>query len=265
MKKKLVRDNEVLNMAEIEFEEYWEKARSKDVLLEIELTNTTLARIGSYNARPYSSSLDLYELPRTTQIKGLWRWWARVILNTVLWNKGYEADYLFLDNIIGNFLGSQENASLYKINVIVHPKNYLRIEYSLDSFLKKFKNIHFNKRGRNVIRKKLNEIDLVSKDGKIRIRIGELSKIPRIVDAFSRRLQLQERMTMQIAKCIQEHLKPIGVGVVCEARHLCMCMRGVQKVSSFTTTSAMEGRFKSDARTRQEFLHLIGMPEAKML
>ncbi len=96
-------------------------------------------------------------------------------------------------------------------------------------------------------------------------RVIGLSKIPRIVDVFSRRLQLQERMTMQIAKCIQEHLDPIGVGVVCEARHLCMCMRGVQKVGSFTTTSAMEGGFKKDARTRQEFLHLIGMPEAKML
>ena len=96
-------------------------------------------------------------------------------------------------------------------------------------------------------------------------RVVGLSKIPRIVDAFSRRLQLQERLTAQIAKCIQEHLDPIGVGVVCEARHLCMCMRGVQKIGSFTTTSAMEGRFKSDARTRQEFLHLISMPDAKLL
>jgi len=96
-------------------------------------------------------------------------------------------------------------------------------------------------------------------------RVVGLSKIPRIVDVFSRRLQLQERMTAQIAKCIQEHLQPAGVGVVCEGRHLCMCMRGVQKVGSFTTTSAMEGRFKSDARTRQEFLHLIGMPQSKLL
>ena len=94
-------------------------------------------------------------------------------------------------------------------------------------------------------------------------RVIGLSKIPRVVDAFSRRLQLQERMTAQIARCLMDHLNPLGVGVVCEAMHLCMAMRGVQKVSSFTTTSAMEGRFKSDARTRQEFLHLISMPEVR--
>ncbi|NLF39000.1 GTP cyclohydrolase I FolE [bacterium] len=94
-------------------------------------------------------------------------------------------------------------------------------------------------------------------------RVIGLSKIPRIVDVFSRRLQLQERMTMQIARCLHDYLKPMGVGVVCEATHLCMAMRGVQKVSSHTTTSAMEGRFKSDARTRQEFLHLIGMPDLR--
>ncbi len=94
-------------------------------------------------------------------------------------------------------------------------------------------------------------------------RVIGLSKIPRVVDAFSRRLQLQERMTAQIARCLMDHLKPTGVGVVCEAMHLCMAMRGVQKVSSFTTTSAMEGGFKSDARTRQEFLHLISMHEVR--
>jgi len=91
-------------------------------------------------------------------------------------------------------------------------------------------------------------------------RLIGLSKIPRIVDVFSRRLQLQERMTSQIAKCLMEQLEPMGVGVVCEGMHLCMAMRGVQQTSSLTTTSAMEGRFKSDARTRQEFLHLINMP-----
>jgi len=92
-------------------------------------------------------------------------------------------------------------------------------------------------------------------------RVIGLSKIPRIVDAYSRRLQLQERLTAQIAECLMQHLRPWGVGVVCEAMHLCMAMRGVQKVKSYTTTSAMEGGFKSDARTRQEFLHLISMPE----
>lgn len=87
-----------------------------------------------------------------------------------------------------------------------------------------------------------------------------LSKIPRIVDIYSRRLQLQERMTQQIAQCLMSNLNPLGVGVVCEATHLCMAMRGVQKVSTFTTTSAMEGTFKKDPRTRQEFLTLISTP-----
>lgn len=88
-------------------------------------------------------------------------------------------------------------------------------------------------------------------------KIIGLSKIPRIVDAFSRRLQVQERLTTQIAKSLDKILKPEGVGVVIEAQHLCMSMRGVEKQSSFATTSAMVGCFKNDARTRSEFLSLI--------
>ncbi|VAX30098.1 GTP cyclohydrolase I type 1 [hydrothermal vent metagenome] len=88
-------------------------------------------------------------------------------------------------------------------------------------------------------------------------KIIGLSKIPRIADAFSRRLQVQERLTNQIAECLDEILQPNGVGVVIEALHMCMSMRGVQKQSSYTTTSAMLGGFKSDARTRSEFLSLI--------
>jgi len=84
-----------------------------------------------------------------------------------------------------------------------------------------------------------------------------LSKIPRIVDAFSRRLQVQERLTYQIAECLEKILQPKGVAVVIEALHMCMSMRGVQKQSSYTTTSSMLGSFKSDARTRSEFLSLI--------
>ena len=87
--------------------------------------------------------------------------------------------------------------------------------------------------------------------------ITGLSKIARVVDAFARRLQVQERLTVQIRDCIQDTLKPVGVAVVIEALHLCMAMRGVQKQNSTTTTSAMHGIFKSDARTRSEFLHLI--------
>jgi GTP cyclohydrolase I len=88
-------------------------------------------------------------------------------------------------------------------------------------------------------------------------KIIGLSKIPRIADAFSRRLQVQERLTNQIAGCLETILQPNGVGVVIEALHMCMSMRGVQKQSSYTTTSAMLGSFKSDARTRSEFLSLI--------
>ena len=90
-------------------------------------------------------------------------------------------------------------------------------------------------------------------DGKI---VG-LSKIPRIVEAFSRRLQVQERMTQQIADTIKEYLHPQGVGVVTEAFHMCMMMRGVEKQNSSATASAMHGIFKTDARTRSEFLNLI--------
>lgn len=90
-------------------------------------------------------------------------------------------------------------------------------------------------------------------DGKI---VG-LSKIPRIVEVFARRLQVQERMTQQIADTIDKYLQPIGVAVVSEANHMCMMMRGVEKQNSSATSSAMHGVFKDDARTRSEFLNLI--------
>ncbi|MBI4429313.1 MAG: GTP cyclohydrolase I FolE [Ignavibacteriales bacterium] len=90
-------------------------------------------------------------------------------------------------------------------------------------------------------------------DGKI---LG-LSKLPRIVEMFSRRLQVQERLTQQIADTLFECLKPQGVGVVMEARHLCMIMRGVEKLNSVATTSAMLGTFRTDVKTRSEFLTLI--------
>jgi GTP cyclohydrolase I len=85
-----------------------------------------------------------------------------------------------------------------------------------------------------------------------------LSKIPRIVDVFARRFQIQERMTQQIAETIQELVQPRGVGVVCEARHFCMMMRGVEKQHSGTTTSAMLGAFRENRETRNELLSLIG-------
>jgi len=85
-----------------------------------------------------------------------------------------------------------------------------------------------------------------------------LSKIPRIVDVFARRLQIQERMTQQVAEMIQELLQPRGVGVICEARHFCMMMRGVEKQHSGAMTSAMLGAFRDNRETRNEFLSLVG-------
>jgi GTP cyclohydrolase I len=89
-----------------------------------------------------------------------------------------------------------------------------------------------------------------------------LSKIPRIVDVFARRLQVQERLTKQIADTIQEKIAPLGVAVVIEATHLCMSMRGVEKQNSFAVTSAMQGAFRNNARTRMEFLELIKLRNA---
>ena len=93
-------------------------------------------------------------------------------------------------------------------------------------------------------------------------RVIGLSKIPRIVDVFSRRLQIQERLTNQIADTIREKIGPLGVAVVIEATHLCMSMRGVEKQNSFAVTSAMVGAFRSNARTRMEFLELIKLRSA---
>lgn len=89
-------------------------------------------------------------------------------------------------------------------------------------------------------------------------RIVGLSKLPRLVEAFAKRLQVQERLTVQIADTILKKLKPKGVGVILEAQHLCMTMRGVKNASSFATTSSMLGVFKSDNRIREEFLNLVG-------
>src|SRR4030066_2575731 len=88
--------------------------------------------------------------------------------------------------------------------------------------------------------------------------ITGLSKIARVVEAFARRLQVQERLTTQIRDCIQDCLKPLGVAVVIEAQHMCMQIRGVQKQNSVTTTSAFTGIFLENMNTREEFVHLIG-------
>jgi GTP cyclohydrolase I len=98
-------------------------------------------------------------------------------------------------------------------------------------------------------------------DGKI---VG-LSKLPRIVDMFARRLQVQERLTEQIARAVEDVLKPRGVGVVIEAYHLCMMMRGVEKQNSKTITSALRGTFRSDGKTRDEFLRLAHGSQSMVL
>jgi GTP cyclohydrolase IA len=88
-------------------------------------------------------------------------------------------------------------------------------------------------------------------------RIVGLSKLARVVEMFSRKLQVQEALTTEIAECLQEHLAPKGVGVVLEAEHMCMTLRGVQKPGTMTVTSALLGKMREDPRTRQEFLSLI--------
>ena len=92
-------------------------------------------------------------------------------------------------------------------------------------------------------------------------KIIGLSKLPRIVDVFARRLQVQERLTEEIAQAIEDVLQPQGVGVVIEAVHLCMMMRGVEKQNSKTITSAVRGLFRRDHRTREEFLRLAHAPD----
>jgi GTP cyclohydrolase I len=94
-------------------------------------------------------------------------------------------------------------------------------------------------------------------DGKI---IG-LSKVPRLVEVYARRLQVQERLTEEVASAVEEAIEPRGVGVVVEAYHLCMMMRGVEKQNSKTITSAVRGLFRSDPRTRDEFLRLVLSPQ----
>ncbi len=91
-----------------------------------------------------------------------------------------------------------------------------------------------------------------------RNKVIGLSKLPRIVDIFARRLQIQERLTQEVAQCIQDMLDPLGVGVIADAQHFCMMMRGVQKQHSGTVTSTMLGAFRENKETRDEFLSLVG-------
>jgi GTP cyclohydrolase IA len=93
-----------------------------------------------------------------------------------------------------------------------------------------------------------------------RKKVVGLSKVPRLVEVYSRRLQIQERLTTQIAQAIQDKINPLGVAVVMEAQHMCMIMRGVEKINTIATTSAMLGAFRDREKTRMEFLNLIQRP-----
>lgn len=94
-------------------------------------------------------------------------------------------------------------------------------------------------------------------------KVVGLSKIPRVVDVFARRLQIQEQFTEQICEALNEHLKPKGVAVIVDARHMCMEMRGVQKICSTTVTSSLRGLFKSDKKTKDEFLSIVNSSFSK--
>ena len=170
----------------------------------------------------------LAELGEDPEREGLRDTPRRVEKSLRFLTSGYEAD---VDEVINNALFSVE----YNEMVIVRDIDFYSLcEHHLLPFFGKCHIAYIP-------------------DGKV---IG-LSKIPRLVDVFARRLQVQERLTSQIAELIKDRIKPLGVAVVMEATHLCMAMRGVQKQNSVTTTSSMLGVFHVDARTRHEFLELI--------
>jgi GTP cyclohydrolase I len=150
------------------------------------------------------------------------------VANALAWlTRGYALD---VDQVVGNAVYAEEHESMVMVRDI---ELYSLCEHHLLPFFGKAHIAYIP-------------------DGHI---VG-LSKLPRIVEVFARRLQVQERLTEQIAQAIQDVLEPRGVGVVIEAYHLCMMMRGVEKQNSKTITSALRGSFRSDARTRDEFLQL---------
>src|SRR5687767_6720808 len=170
----------------------------------------------------------LTELGEDPQREGLVRTPLRVEKALKFLTSGYDAD---IDTILNNALFSVD----YSEMVIVKDIDFYSLcEHHLLPFFGKCHVAYIPKK-----------------------RVIGLSKIPRLVDVFARRLQIQERMTNQIAQTILEKIDPMGVAVVCQGTHLCMSMRGVEKQNSFAVTSAMLGVFRDNARTRMEFLELI--------
>ncbi len=166
--------------------------------------------------------------------EGLRRTPARVAASLAWLTRGYEAD---VTEVVGKGLFDSEGAS--NMVMVRDIEIYSMCEHHMLPFFGKAHVAYIP-------------------DGKI---VG-LSKIPRLVEVFSRRLQVQERLTEQIAGALDDVLRPQGVGVVIEAYHLCMMMRGVEKQNSRTITSALRGVFQSDSRTREEFLMLAYGPRA---
>ena len=161
--------------------------------------------------------------------EGLLRTPLRVAKAWDFFSKGYTQS---LDEIVNNALFSEDNKDMVVVRDV---EFYSLCEHHLIPFFGKAHVAYIP-------------------NGKV---IG-LSKIPRIIDMFSRRLQVQERLTRQISKTIKDVLNPVGVAVIMEGQHMCMQMRGVQKQSSFTTTSSMLGKFRESDRTRSEFMSIIG-------
>ena len=162
--------------------------------------------------------------------EGLLRTPFRVAKAWDFFSKGYTQS---LDEIVNNALFSEDNKDMVVVRDV---EFYSLCEHHLIPFFGKAHVAYIP-------------------NGKV---IG-LSKIPRIIDMFSRRLQVQERLTRQISETIKDVLNPVGVAVIMEGQHMCMQMRGVQKQSSFTTTSSMLGKFRESDRTRSEFMSIIGI------
>jgi len=173
----------------------------------------------------------LQELGEDPTREGLLRTPARVAKSWEYFSRGYNQD---LDDVVNNAIFHEPSKDM----IVVRDVEFFSLcEHHLLPF---FGKVHVG----------------YIPNGKV---IG-LSKIPRIIDMYARRLQVQERLTRQVADAIQDVLKPNGVAVVMEGRHMCMQMRGVEKQNSLATTSTMLGRFRESVRTRNEFMYLINRP-----
>lgn len=187
------------------------------------------------------------------------------------WNEGTINEMASMYKRILELLGEDpEREGLLRTPIrVAQALNYLTVGYNIDP-VQILQSAKFKEEYRQMVIVK--DIDLYSMCehhmlpffGKAHVAyipdgyITGLSKLARVVEAYSRRLQVQERLTTQIRNCIQDTLKPLGVAVVIEAQHMCMQIRGVQKQNSVTTTSAFTGIFLENMNTREEFIHLIG-------